>query len=94
MAVASAVATVQIIQVPAGTSIPTFAWVFECEDASKSVSNTTNGPECSVLLQPGIYVAKVSRLGREAVSQQFTVAAPPPPAVDVAVPVSVTVTLS
>lgn len=94
MAVASAIATVQTIQVPAGTSIPAYAWLFECTVPANNVANTTNGPECTVLLSPGVYVAKVSRLGHEAVSQSFTVAAPPAPAIDVQVPVSVSVTLS
>lgn len=94
MAVASAIATVQTIQVPAGTSIPAYAWLFECDNPANNVENTTNGPECTVLLNPGIYVAKVSRLGYEAVSQSFTVEAPPAPAVDVQVPVSVAVSLS
>lgn len=91
---AQAVASVQTIQVPAGTSIPAYSWLFECNDPTRNVSNTTNGPECSVLLQPGIYVARVSRLGYEAASAEFTVEAPPPPSVDVDVPVSVVVTLS
>lgn len=92
--IATATAGVQPQQFPAGTEPGLFQWLFQCSIPANNVTNETNAPSTTVLLQPGSYVASVSRNGYSASAEPFTVAGPEPEMVTIDVPVSMTVTLS